>query len=616
MGEATLDDLDRVLEELRTAGTDHRSVEAKSARTDLPSTLTETLSAFANTDGGLVLLGVTEGSGDFEVTGVEDPKRICGALQAAAERMEPPLRPAIDVVPHPNGPVVVAKVPPIPREQRPCHQRDTGPYTSSYIRVGDGDQHLTEAEVGAMIANRSHVDTGRTPAPDGVELNPEAVAGFVATVRESSSRVDVVADDELLYRYGVLDGDDRSQITLAGFLTLGVNPQGFLDSARITFRRHPTVGDPPGTRHEAMKVEGTVGELLDGVITTLSSNLGHAQVEREGHLYEELDVPREALREIVSNALVHRSFVNGAKNESVLVEVTDEAVVVTSPGGIHVAADPRTLGLDPIAGVRNHTLVRISEHLRTPSGARVIEHQALGIARADRACHTNGTMPALFVDLPTRFSVVLLRRSLDLEPARTVLRAAKYEESPAALRLVAVLGRLEDARASASSELGPALFDARFCARALAPCTVEDAASELRSLEAAGVLRRTHVQRMPAWVFAPGTRPHEPEDVGATEAGPPSTPPAGRKDRVDDLVVALAAAPNGELTAAEIQRALGLNSTGSRYRWIKRARDRGLIEPTSDHLFDRTNRFRLTATGKALAKRLAERLVSEPQLDD
>lgn len=94
------------------------------------------------------------------------------------------------------------------------------------------------------------------------------------------------------------------------------------------------------------------------------------QLARRGQLLDELDVPREALREVISNALIHRSLAEGQRDSSVLVEVADEAVLVTSPGSLHVSADSATLGLAPIAGVRNLSLVRQSEQLRTPSGAR------------------------------------------------------------------------------------------------------------------------------------------------------------------------------------------------------------------------------------------------------
>lgn len=449
-----------------------------------------------------------------------------------------------------------------------------------------------------MLADRAPVDTGRAPAPQGAVLDGEAVTKFVVAIRESSKRAADVDEQEILYRYGVVSSD-RTELTLAGLLTLGQHPESFLDAARVSLRRQPTAEDPPGTRHDAIKVEGTVGELLDGVISGLGARLGHVQVERDGQILDELDVPRETLREVVSNALIHRSFADGAKDESVLVEITPEAVTVTSPGGFHVTADPRQLGLDPIAGVRNHTLVRISEHLRTPSGARVVEHQALGIARADRACHANGTMPALFVDLPTRFCVVMLRHSLAPAPARRILTDAGLDPTPAAVRIISVLLRLGDAKASASSELGPPIFDARLCARALAPCTLEDASSELKALETTGILRRSHLRRTPTWLLAVPTPP--PSGTGTL---PITATVAAKTDRIGDLIQALADGPSQGLTPLEIQRALGLASTNARYRWLHRATERGLIEPSSDRPYDRTKQFRLTAKGRAYASRL------------
>ncbi|MDA8290377.1 MAG: hypothetical protein M0Z33_01670 [Actinomycetota bacterium] len=116
---------------------------ATAARAELPSGIADTPSAFASTDGGLVLLGVAEGSAAFPVTGVEDPRRATAALQAAAEQMEPPLRSVIDVVARPDGAVVTARVPPVPRDERPCHRRSGGPCASSFVRFGDAsDQEL------------------------------------------------------------------------------------------------------------------------------------------------------------------------------------------------------------------------------------------------------------------------------------------------------------------------------------------------------------------------------------------------------------------------------------------------------------------------------------------
>ncbi len=500
--------LANVLADLAAVGNDHRTVEAKKAKASLPQGIIPTLSAFANTDGGLILLGVNEGpDGAFEVTGVGDPKRVSDALQSALELMEPPLRIQINTVVHQGKAVIMADVTPVPRDQRPCHVANEGELASSYVRVGDADQKMQPGEVAAMLANRKQVDTGIEPAPDAAEMDPNAAQTFVARVRENTGRYDGVAENEVLRDYSVVLRDDPTHLTWAGMLTLGRNPEAFSAAARVSYMRLPRTGDPEGTRHAASKLEGPLGQLLDDVLGVLARDLDHVQVSQDGDLIEEFDVPREALREIVSNALVHRSFVNGARDQSVVVHLSDTEVVVMSPGGLPPAVDIAGLGLGSIATARNNTLVRIAEKLATPAGVRIVEHQAVGIAHADRICHRRGTMPALFIETPNQFTAVLLRRALDTAEARSILKAARVDPDPAYVRLISVLMRLEQTRQDVVSTLGPTAFDSLFCARALAPCTPDDAATRLNELERAGVLRRNHLRTRPAWVFAQSQTP-------------------------------------------------------------------------------------------------------------
>jgi ATP-dependent DNA helicase RecG len=623
-----LEQLEQLLAGLRAIRTDHHTVEAKKAATGLPASTAETLSAFANTDGGWLLLGVLEGSGTFDVTGVDDPAQVMNDLRALCEQMEPPLRPQIETLHHPDGIVVAAWIATVPREQRPCHRRSLGALTSSFVRVGDGDQRLTETEVQKMLAVRTGVDHSRSPAPAGATLDPAATGAFCDTVRAVSPRNADLPDDELLTRYGVtlprtdaphdaeasdpppaVDGDamlpleiDASQLRLprlsvAGLLTLGEGPERVTGAARVTYRRLPKVTDPPGTRFAGTHLEGTVGQLLDDTLQQLARDLNTVQVERDGALVNELDVPREALREVLSNALVHRSFADTLREASILVEVSDDAVVITSPGSIHFGADPDTLGLDAINGVRNLTLVRIAQHLTTPRGARIVEQQASGITAADDACKNANSMPALFTDLPTAFQVTLLRHSIDPAAATAALTAAGITNpTPAALRLMSVLLRLDEIRdAAGASTLDRIAFDARLAARALRT-TTEDAAAELRALEAAGALIRSQSRHHPTWV------PPTPAAAGppVSETEPVAEPPKTRKtgDRIPDLLAAIAASPNRELRPSELDSQLGFGSTATRSKWLRRATENGLIESTHDNPVDPRRAYRLTRKGE------------------
>lgn len=57
------DQLDEIIERLRSQGTDDGTVEAKRCGCGLSNDVWETVSAFANTAGGLILCGIDENEG-------------------------------------------------------------------------------------------------------------------------------------------------------------------------------------------------------------------------------------------------------------------------------------------------------------------------------------------------------------------------------------------------------------------------------------------------------------------------------------------------------------------------------------------------------------------------
>ena len=608
-----INDLERMIADLRYLKNDHQTVEAKEALDSLPRDIWQTMSAFANGVGGVLLLGVKEGAGhDFEITGVNDPSKMQTDLQNESANMEPPLRPAIHIIQSEKGAVIAAEFPPIPKEQRPCFKAGTDSGANSFIRSGDSNRRLNGKEVQEMLAVSSTKDHSILGVDDGAQLDMTRVAEFLQIVRSGNqSRYTVLPDEGLLRSLGVVGADEKP--TLAGTLVLGSNPRLYEPAARLVITRLPKESDPVGTAPKRLPVDGTVGELLEDGLKTifLELEVGAPTITRDGHKFIELDVPKEALREMLSNALVHRSFNDTCRNQSVVVEIMDRSIEITNPGSLPASANLSLFGVGQIPGVRNNALVLICSMARTPSGNFITDHQSLGITTSDTVCRNQGTMPALFVEGTATFKVILLRGVLDTAKAEEAILRAGAPIKEEYVRLVSVAQRLEDIKNTViDRKIDAVAFDAQLAARSLSSCSLSAATIIMGELEKLGVLRRIDIGTFTTWVLEES---YEFAVTGATNAvlnvvgSPAVTTTDSRRDRVPDLILAIGDSEFKKLSPAEIGVALSLASTNSRNRWIKKAEEEEMVERTTESSFDPNVTFRLTSRGEIRYRSIKKR---------
>lgn len=79
------DELDILIEEIRLGGQDTQQVEVKEAAGGLPKSILETLSAFSNGAGGIIILGLQE-QNNFAYSPQFKAKAIYDALAGALQR--------------------------------------------------------------------------------------------------------------------------------------------------------------------------------------------------------------------------------------------------------------------------------------------------------------------------------------------------------------------------------------------------------------------------------------------------------------------------------------------------------------------------------------------------
>lgn len=139
---------------------ENNRLEAKLALGGLPHSIWETYSAFANTLGGVILLGVEERDDHtLHAVGLPDPEKLAEefwAIVCDPKRVSKNIlsEESVRIYDAEGKRIVVIAVPRAARADMPVYIGDD-PYTGSYRRSGDGDYRCTREETDAMLRSRT-----------------------------------------------------------------------------------------------------------------------------------------------------------------------------------------------------------------------------------------------------------------------------------------------------------------------------------------------------------------------------------------------------------------------------------------------------------------------------
>ena len=209
-------------------------LECKEAVFSVPKSVFESYSAFANTNGGLILLGVKENKKpvSYEITGVVNPNDM---IKDFWDQINDPRRcsqnvltdAAVYCVNDKDKSVIVIEVPRADYNSRPVYIGDNL-YSGTYKRNHEGDYHCSKEETDAMIRDKS------PEGNDGVifegftmdDLDEETVRKYrtVFGVMNPSHVWLDLPDKEFMQMLGGYDKDRKTGVeglTLAGLLMFG-----------------------------------------------------------------------------------------------------------------------------------------------------------------------------------------------------------------------------------------------------------------------------------------------------------------------------------------------------------------------------------------------------------
>ncbi|MET7417640.1 ATP-binding protein [Dactylosporangium sp. NPDC005555] len=411
------DNVAEILAILRRIGGEPTRIEAKRAAGGLPKSVRETLSAFSNTDGGTILFGVDEQSA-FSLVELPNPAALRDALvQMSRDDITPALQIGAEIVEIEGNRIVVAEVPPAPADRRPVYVTTQGISGGSYLRGGDGDRHMTEAEIAMVMAARTQPRYDREPV-DGtssVDLDDDAIRRTLRRVRAGYPKLAQADDATVFFRLGISAGPSTdSPLTLAGLLTYGQFPQQFFPQLMVSVVVHSP--DPASDIRflDNQTVRGSIPEMVETTLSVLRRNLAvRAVISDRGGRLDEVEYPLEAVREAVVNALLHRDYSPVTRGTQVQVELFPDRLVVRSPGGLYGGVLVDELGEEGISSSRNAVLASLLADTYLPSSNELVaENRSSGIPAMLAVARSRGLPRPNFRSSISSFVVTMARSEL------------------------------------------------------------------------------------------------------------------------------------------------------------------------------------------------------------
>lgn len=414
-------DLAALIDLLLSIGTDTWNIEAKDASGGLPTSLDETLSAFANMpDGGVIVLGLAEEDGQMRVRGVANAKDLAAGLGTKArERIHPPVQlGAVQIATIDGKQVVGCVIPPQPPERRPFRVGANGP---AFTRSSDGDHELSREEELYLTSQRSQPTHDRQPV-EGADVDrdlvPELLEQYLSAEQRSSRRLQGMSRDELLVRTNVVD-HETGLPTVAAVYAMGLHPQQFLPHTAVKAHARRD-GQNTGLRltdHD--EFTGPVPDLLESAESWARKHLMRGVAFRDGHGFDAPEIPAVALREVIANALVHRDLSVASFGSYPMLIKLPMKFIVENPGGLWGLTERELGKTSPRA--KNAVLYRMCSAIRTEDGKRVIEGHATGIPEVRRSLRDAFLPAPYFKDEVIKFKVLLTSSSMLSEEDRNWL---------------------------------------------------------------------------------------------------------------------------------------------------------------------------------------------------
>lgn len=366
--------------------------EGESTRVEFKESMNDsaykTLSAFANTDGGILLCGVSDNG---IITGTdcsnETMRDIIGKIVSTIG-----INPSVNSVE--EGEERVLKIE-IEKSGQPVSYR--GKY---YKRVGNTTREMQGEELITFFQQWSNWDT-LTGEYTIDEINEDTVDNFIKMGINNGRLRHIDENGSLTEKLGQLGVLRNGKLTNAAIMLFGKNPQEHFINAIIRivrFKNDTTIiGDTliDGNLFQQVKIaENEINRNIDVAYVIDDSGFSRKNI---------WDYPLVAIREALMNAIVHRDYFKN--NVQTQIKIFDDHIRIFNVGGLPEGVTIEQLKDIHTSVPRNPLIVRIFYR------AGFIEELGSGIKRMMKSLNEAGLPKPEFKEEAAGFSIYMWQKS-------------------------------------------------------------------------------------------------------------------------------------------------------------------------------------------------------------
>lgn len=347
---------------------ENNRIEAKKALGGLPNSIWETYSAFANTLGGIILLGVEElKDKSLHAVDLSNPTFL---IEEFWRIINNPNKVSLNILTEKDvhtenvdgKHIIVIRVPRAERPDKPIYI-DGNPMSGTYRRNGEGDYHCTKEEVQAMLrdaASRSQ-DMLVLENMDMDIFDYDSIRSYRIRMRHSRPGHvwEDLEDDDFLYKLGAVSrgNDGKRYPTVAGLLMFGHEyeivkefPNYFLDyqeqfddTTRWTDRIVSSSGD----------WSGNVYDFYFKVYNRIAQDIKIPFKIKNGERIDDTPV-HTALREALANCIINADYYG---RQGLVIVKKRDTITFSNPGNFRIDIEDAKSG--GISDPRNTTLIKM-----------------------------------------------------------------------------------------------------------------------------------------------------------------------------------------------------------------------------------------------------------------